>query len=114
MVEMWVGYTKEDTYPHDIVGTLVWEITFTGIADDYPGGAQMPFCNLEMYQSENKTIHVYVKDRDLDYIDITGGTGVFTVKAKKTDVANLIQKSTAVSGEGELGAPDKGEMYFYM
>lgn len=70
--------------------------------------------SLAIYAGDDKTYVCYVKDRCLNPIDISNATCYFTVKVRKDDTAPTIQKSTAVSGEGEIGAANKGEMYFYL
>jgi len=76
-------------------------------------GDRYMYQNLDLYADNNKTYHIYVKDRNLEPIDLTGATCVLTVKDEKGGTT-VIQKSTAVAGQGEIGAPDQGEAYFYI
>jgi len=73
----------------------------------------MAYESLQLYAGNNHTYHIYVKSRCMNDVDITGATGVLTWKSTK-DGTVTFQKSTAVPGEGEIGAPTKGEMYFYL
>lgn len=73
----------------------------------------MDFKNLTLFSNNNKTYVCYAKDRLLNPINITSGVCVMTWKTSKSgDV--VLTKRTDVSGEGEIGAGNKGEFYFYI
>ena len=73
----------------------------------------MPFETIELYAGNNRTLRVYVKDDNLDVINVTGATGVLTVKKTKDSSAEFT-KSTAIPAQGQIRSPDQGEMLFYI
>ena len=97
----------------ELYGEIVIENMFVGIANTYPGRSKVPFEKIEIYSSNDRTIHIYVRDPSLDIIDLTGATAVFTVKQTREGPI-LLQKSTADPNEGLVGAADQGEVYFYI
>jgi len=106
-----VTYNKEFSHPCNLVGRLVWEWELIG-QTNYNRGTQMKYENLSMYKGEDKSIHIYIKDQDLNPIIMTGSMSTFVVKKSKSDATNLIEKHTNVNGEGMIGAPEQGEIYF--
>ena len=100
--------------PEELVGELVYQEKFLASIDALPRRTRVVFQNLTLYAGDNKTYVIYVKDRDLNEVDLTGATGVFTMKETKDDAVASVSKSTAVAGEGEIGAANHGEMYFYL
>jgi hypothetical protein len=109
-------YNIEDQYhkPDDLVGEICPIEEMAGVFDPYPRGESVSKYNIILYAGDDKTYRVYVRDRDLNPIDLTGAVGVFTLKKYKTDSSATLQKRTDVSGEGQMGAADLGEMLFYI
>jgi hypothetical protein len=105
----------EDEYhtPQELVGELVWQEKYNGMTDNYPRRTRVVFQNLTLYAGDDKMYVIYVKDRDMNPVDITGATGVMTIKATKSGSV-LVQKSTDTASEGQIGAANKGEMYFHI
>jgi len=107
-------YDTSQLHPDDLTGVLVSEDKMCGIINRYPiRRTAVPYYAIEMYKKNNRTFRVYVKDADLNVINITGAVGIFTVKQSKDSTTTLIQKSTAVPAQGQIGAADEGEMFFY-
>lgn len=99
----------------DIMGVLVKETKIYGRINAKPlRSRSVPCESFDIYAGNNRQLRVLVRDDDLNVIDITGATGVFTVKTTKSATSASIQKSTAVSGEGQIGAADEGEMFFFL
>jgi hypothetical protein len=99
----------------DLVGILIAETQLCGIINNCPLRRRaVPFYPLDIYADDNRRLRVFIRDGDLNIINLTGATCVFTVKLTKDDALPVIQKSTAVSGEGEIGSPDQGECFFYI
>ena len=73
----------------------------------------MPYESIDLYAKNNRTFRVYVKDADLNIVNVAGCTAVFTFKKTKSDSA-LFTKSTAIAGQGQIGSPDQGELIFYI
>jgi len=105
-------YLDEYHTPYELVGELVWQEKYNGMMDNYPRRSRV-FQNITLYAGDDKTYVIYVKDRDLNPVDITGATAVLTIKETKSGSA-LIQKSTANADEGQIGAANKGEIYFHI
>lgn len=110
-VDTW--FEKKLIDSRELFAEIVIENKFVGIANTYPGRCAVPFERIELYSSNDRTIHIYVRDPNLNIIDLTGGTGVFTVRANKNGPI-ILQKSTSDPSEGLIGAADQGEVYFYV
>jgi len=74
----------------------------------------MQYVIIDLNSGDNRTIRLYVKNPDLDIVNLTGATCLFTVKTDKEISAITFQKSTAVSGQGEIGDIELGEVFFYI
>jgi len=99
----------------DLFGVLVYETKIYGRINVRPlRRRSVPYLKFDIYQGNNRQLRVLVRDEDMNVIDITGATGVFTVKETKESTSPSIQKSTAVAGEGQIGAADEGEMFFFL
>jgi hypothetical protein len=99
----------------DLVGVLVAETELCGIINNCPLRRRaVPFYSMDLYADNNRRLRVFIKDQDLNSINLTGATCIFTVKLKKSDALPVIQKSTAVPAEGQIGSPDQGECFFYI
>jgi hypothetical protein len=107
-----VLYDLKSLTPFDLIGELVRETQLTGVTLNSPvGGKQVPYVPFEMYQANDRLIRVYVRDQNLDIVDITGANGLFTVKETKAGPV-VFQKETDNPNEGLIGAADEGEMFF--
>jgi hypothetical protein len=99
----------------DLVGIVTAETVFCGVINNCPLRRRaVPFYPMDLYADNNRRLRVYIRDGDLNIVDLTGATCIFTVKMTKNDTSPTIQKSTAVSGEGQIGSPDQGECFFYI
>ena len=99
----------------DLVGILTAETQLCGIINNCPLRRRaVPFYPMDFYADNNRRLRCYIRDGDLNIVDLTGATCIFTVKMTKDDVTPAIQKSTAVSGEGQIGSADQGECFFYL
>ena len=97
----------------ELVGELQYKECFNGQIDSYPGRARVLFQNLILYAGDDKTYVVYVKDRDLNPVSVAGAVAVLTWRKEKGSPI-VLQKSTAIVGQGEIGAANKGEVFFYL
>jgi hypothetical protein len=107
-----VLYELKNLTPFDLIGELVRETQLTGVTLNSPvGGKQVPYVPFEMFQANDRLIRVFVRDQNLDIVDVTGANGLFTVKETKSGPV-VFQKETDNPNEGLLGATDEGEMFF--
>lgn len=99
----------------DLVGILVAETQLCGIINNCPLRRRaVPFYPMDLYADSNRRLRCYIRDGNLNIINLTGATCVFTVKLTKDDASPTIQKSTAVPSEGQIGSADQGECFFYI
>lgn len=99
----------------DLVGVVTAETQFCGVINNCPlRRRKVPFYSLDLYQDNNRRLRVYIRDGDMNIVNLTGATCVLTVKLTKDDAIAVIQKSTSISGEGEIGSADQGECFFYI
>jgi len=115
-----VFYKSNDpTEPWELAGQLDYRVKWCGLISVYPVHLTrkvptVPFYHLDIYAANDKTITVYVKDKDLNVINLAGARAVFTVRKTKDSPTVLIQKDTANPSEGEIGSPNWGEIFFYI
>ena len=101
--------------PYDIPGELVWQSVFLGVAQNYPIKAfTVPYYALFLYAGDNRSLRVYVKDPDLNIINLTGAVGRLYVKTNHSATTATITKATDIAGQGAIGTADEGEMFFYL
>lgn len=99
----------------DLVGILTAETQLYGIINNNPLRRRpVPYYPLDLYADNNRRLRCYIRDGDLNIIDLTGATCIFTVKLLKSDTVPTIQKSTANPAEGQIGSADQGECFFYI
>ena len=107
-------YDPLDLHPGELLGVLVARTNAVGIIDNKPVRRRaVPYTKFDLYSGDDRELRVYVKDGDLDIINLTGATVVLTVKKTKGG-AVLFSKSTANPTEGTIGSPDEGEAIFYI
>ena len=114
---MWatVLYDASQLHPDDLTGELTSETRVCGIVNNYPVGRRaVPYEEIQLYAGSNRTLRVFVKTPDLNIVDLTGALGVMTVKTDKDAAVALIAKHTNVPAEGQIGAANQGEMFFYL
>lgn len=108
-------YDTSSLPPCDLVGILTAEMQLYGIINNCPLRRRaVPFYSMDLYANNNRRLRVYIRDGDLNIVDLTGATCLFTVKMLKADAVLTIQKSTAVPAEGQIGSADQGECFFYI
>ncbi|MEI7943003.1 MAG: hypothetical protein WCH76_07585 [Candidatus Riflemargulisbacteria bacterium] len=101
-------------YPYDLTGILIKKTDLCGIVNIHPVRRNaVPYESIDLYANNNRTFRVYVKDSDLNIINVAGCTGMFTFKKTKED-SPLFTKSTSIAAQGAIGSPDQGELLFYI
>jgi len=112
-IEVW--YDPSQLHSDELLGVLVSRTSCVGIINRYPvRRSAVPYEAIELYADNDRTLRVFVKDADLDIIDLTGATAVFTMKETKQSTIPSVQKSTAVPAQGQIGAADEGEVLFFI
>jgi len=102
--------------PGELTGIAVPETQMCGTVNYFhstEGGKNVPHFRVDLYIGNDRTLRVYIKDEDLNVVDLTGTTLVLTVR-KEAGGAVIFTKSTAVAAEGAIGAADEGECFFYI
>jgi hypothetical protein len=101
-------------FPYDLTGILISQVSLCGLINNYPVRRDaVPYESIDMYANNNRTFRVYVKTPELNIVNVTGATGIFTFKKTKDDPP-LFTKSTAIPAQGAIGSPDQGELLFYI
>lgn len=117
--QMEVFYKSDDpTEPWELLGELQYNVAWCGYISVLPVRLirkvpNVPFYYLDLYAGNNKQIQVYVKDKDLNVINLAGARAVLTVRKTK-DSPIIFQKDTANPTEGQIGSPNWGEIFFYI
>lgn len=113
------SFFNRDTYPDTDYGvgdTIYCELQYREriecTINRVEERSAMEYKNLFLTIGDTKQYVCYVKDRNLNPIDISDT--VCTFKAwEDTDEDPVIELETNVAGEGTIGAADQGEFYFY-
>jgi len=99
----------------DLFGILTYEAELCGIVNNCPLRRRaVPFLHIDIFKDNDRQLRLYVRDPDLNVIDLTGATCVLSVKETKSDASYAFQLSTAVPTEGMIGAADEGEAFFFI
>lgn len=99
----------------DLLGILTKETKICGIINNCPGRREpVPFTTIDLFADNDRQLRLLVRNGNLQIIDLTGATAVFTVKLRKSDTVPIFTKSTAIVGEGMIGAADEGEAFFFI
>ena len=111
-----VFYNTDDMHPFDLNGILVFENRYDGLVNNIPSNKvkKVPFENLFVTQSDDRTLRIYVKDPNNEVINLTGASAVLTFRESRTSADPSIELSTTASSEGMIGAADKGEIFFFI
>jgi len=112
-----VLYDPTKLHPGELMGVLVAETQLCGIINDHPirwRKNKVPYEKIEIYADNDRTLRVFIKDGDLNIINLTGATLVLTVKETKNSTSTTFTKSTANPSEGQIGAADEGEAFFFI
>lgn len=110
-----VLFDASELHPDDLTGILTSETRMCGIVNNYTiGRTAVPYEEIQIYANNDRTLRVFVKTPPLNVVNLTSATGVLTVKTDKDASTAVLTKSTAVSGQGQIGAADQGEMFFYL
>jgi hypothetical protein len=102
-------YKIDNLHPNDLMGILEFETQWCGIVNNSSlRRPTVPFEPLDLYAGSDRTLRVYIKTPELNVVDLTGATGIMTVKTGKGESVSVLVK------EGILGATDEGEIFFYL
>ena len=98
----------------DLVGILIAETQFCGIINNKPLRRRaVPYETLDIYKNNNRRLRVYIRDGDLNIVNISGAVAYLTVRHTK-DGPISFQKSTLVPAQGMIGSADQGEIFFFI
>ena len=99
----------------DLYGIVEFETKLCGIINNCPQRRKpVPFIIMDLFSDNNRQLRFFARDASLNVVDLTGATCILTVKESKSSTTPVIQKSTAVPGEGMIGAADEGEAFFFI
>jgi hypothetical protein len=109
-----VYYNTPDLHPCDLLGILEKEAKLIGVINNYPlRRTAVPYYSMELYAGNKRRLRVYIKDGDLNIVNLTGAVCVFSFRHVKGGPL-IFSKSTSVSSEGMIGSADQGECFFYL
>jgi hypothetical protein len=107
-------YDTRELHPCDLLGVLMRETVLTGIVNNFPIRRRaVPYDSIELYAGNKRRLRVYIKDANLDIINLTGALCVFSFRKQKGGPI-IFQKKTSNSSEGMIGSADQGECFFYL
>ena len=107
-------YDTKELHPCDLLGVLMRETEFIGIINNFPLRRRaVPYESMELYAGNKRRLRVYIKDANLNIIDLTGALCVFSLRQQKGGPI-IFQKKTSNSSEGMIGSADQGECFFFL
>lgn len=92
--------------PEEMNGALIYREIFEIVLDRFTRTKPMTFQNLFLYAGNDKEYIVYVKDRDLVPIDLTGASAVMTFRESKSN------PDVSLEVDGVISIPTEGEVRF--
>jgi hypothetical protein len=99
----------------DLYGIRVYETKLCGIINNCPLRRKaVPFLHIDIFKDNDRQMRIYVRDPDLNVVDLTGATCILSVKETKSSTTYAFQLSTDVPAEGMIGAADEGEAFFFI
>lgn len=99
----------------DLFGIVFFETKLNGIINNCPIRRKaVPFLHIDLFKGNDRQIRFLARDSSLNVVDLTGSVCVFSVKENKTDSSFLLQLSTDIVGQGQIGAGDSGEAFFFV
>lgn len=97
-----------------LIGELQYREIFEQFLDrTIPRALGMTFFNLSLYAGNSKQYVIYVKDRDLVPIDLTGAVASMTWRETKNSPVVLV-KDTTIPTNGVISIPTQGEIRFFI
>lgn len=107
-------YDYQQLHPDDLLGTLIKYEEIEGIVNNKPLRRKtVPTYIIEMYLGSDRAFSCYIKDQDLNIINLTGAVGTFTLRQVKGGTL-IFQKVTSNSAQGAIGSADQGQVLFYL
>lgn len=109
-------YATTYSYPYNINGLIERTVTLSGYTDLHsPGIHNMPSNNaIELYKGDNKMIRVFVKDENMNIINLNGAEARFYLAYNSKSTTYLFRKTTADYTQGIVRTPEKGEIVFFI
>ncbi|MCK9154610.1 MAG: hypothetical protein M0P12_00700 [Paludibacteraceae bacterium] len=74
----------------------------------------MPNNNFELSKGDDRMIRVYMKDENLDILDLNGAEARFYLSESSKSSTYVIRKSTNSYSEGVIRTPERGEVIFFL
>jgi len=109
-------YSAGQVKSNELQGTLERVCRFNGYTElphNMTYGYNMTN-SIEIFQGDSRIVRVYVKDSDMNVINLNGATAKLYVTETSKATQYLILKSTAVIGEGAITDPVHGEVSLYL
>jgi hypothetical protein len=110
-----VFYSTASLPQCDLYGIVEVEQKLCGIINNCPLRRRaVPFLTIDLFRDNDRRLRFFARDADLNIVDLTGATCIFSVKESKSATSFVLQKSTANAGEGMIGSADEGEAFFFI
>ena len=110
-----VFYSTASLPQCDLYGIVEIETQLCGIINNCPLRRRaVPFLTIDLFRDNDRRLRFFARDADMNIVDLTGATCILSVKENKSSTSIVLQKSTAVSGEGMIGSADQGEAFFFI
>jgi len=108
-------YQTTYLFPYDVNGTLE-RITKINGTVGHPKWRlpKMQSNSIEIYKGDNRMIRVYVKDENLDIIDLNGAEARLLIAEGTQSSSYLIRKTTENYEDGVIKTPELGEIIFFI
>lgn len=109
-------YATTYSYPNNINGLIERSRTVYGYTDLHsPRIHNMPSNNaIEFYKGDDKMIRVFVKDENMDIINLNGAEARFYLSYNSKSETYIFRKTTADYTQGIIRTPEKGEIVFFI
>lgn len=107
-------YQNQYSYPFNLSGTIERQTTILGLTKPTRRINKMPSNSISLYKGDNRIIRIYVKDENLDIINLNGAEARLFVAESSKSTSYVLRKTTANYSEGTIRTPERGEIVFFI
>lgn len=108
-------YNSIKVKAYELQGTINRIVRLTGFIENPSNRSDRTMTNtIELFQRDSRILKIYIKDQDLNVVDLNGATARLYIADSSKTSAYLIRKTTANFEDGAITDPANGEISLYL